>query len=154
AAFAHLESELRPGGRLGFVCWQPLAVNGWARDPLAAVRALRPEHPPPSMLDPDKPGPYFFSKPSFVESVLTQAGFEHVVMEPHVVDVPIGGARTLEQAVDYALQIGPAARFIAEAELTGDSRVRPALAAALAPYANERGVVAPACTLLVTARRA
>ncbi len=153
AAFVHLKSELRAGGRLGFVCWQPLAVNGWARAPLDAVRALRPDQPPPAMLEPDKPGPFFFSEPSFVEHVLTRAGFENVVIEPHVMDVAIGGARTLEEAVDYTLQIGPAARFVSEAELTGDSRVRPALTAALAPYASERGVVTRACTLLVTARR-
>ncbi|HTQ07754.1 MAG TPA: methyltransferase domain-containing protein [Polyangiaceae bacterium] len=153
-AFTHLRTELRPGGRLGFVCWQPLAVNAWAREPLDAVRALRPGHPPPSMLEPGKPGPYFFSDPSFVAGVLGNAGFENVVIEPYVADALIGGARTLDAAVDFTLQIGPAARFVAEADLAGDERVRPALRAALAPFASERGVLAPHCTLLVTARRA
>lgn len=152
AAFAHLRTELRPGGRLGFVCWQPLAVNAWARAPLTAVRGLRPGHPPPPMLDAGKPGPYFFSEPSVVERVLSRAGFEDIAIEPYVVDVPIGGAHTLDEAVDFTLQIGPAARFVADAELSADSRLRSALRAALAPYATGRGVVAPACTLIVTAR--
>ena len=153
AAFAHLKTALRPGGRLGFVCWQPLAVNAWARAPLEAVRALRPGHPPPPMLEANKPGPFFFSEPSFVDGVLSRAGFEDVAIEPYVLHVPIGGARTLDEAVEFALQIGPASRFVADAELAGDSRLRPALRAAFAPYASERGVVAAHSTLLVTARR-
>ena len=26
-AFAHLRQQLRPGGRLAFICWQPLPLN-------------------------------------------------------------------------------------------------------------------------------
>src|SRR5690242_10567588 len=32
AAFANIRSATRPGGRLVFVCWQPLAANQWLLD--------------------------------------------------------------------------------------------------------------------------
>lgn len=153
AAFAHLRTLLVPSGRLGFVCWQPLEVNPWAHAPLTAVRRLRPEHPLVELLQPGKPGPFAFSDPALVERILTGAGFSDVSVTPHVVDVALGGAPTLADAVDYTLQIGPAARFIADAGLEADTRLRDALSAALEPYVKERGVFVPARTLLVTARR-
>jgi SAM-dependent methyltransferase len=153
AAFAHLRTLLVSGGRLGFVCWQPLEVNPWANAPLAAVRQLRPEHPLVELLQPGKPGPFAFSDPEVVRGILRGAGFAELDVTPHEMDVALGGARTLAEAVDYILQIGPAARFVADAKLEGDPRVRDALSEALAPYASERGVFVPARTLLVTARR-
>jgi SAM-dependent methyltransferase len=153
AAFAHLRTTLVPGGRLGFVCWQPLAVNLWAAAPLAAVKKLRPEHPQLELLAPGKPGPFAFSDAKVVENLLERAGFTHVTIVPHEAEVAVGGARTLEDAVEYSRQIGPAARFIADAGLEADPRLHDALTEALAPHASERGVLVPARTLLVTAKR-
>jgi SAM-dependent methyltransferase len=153
AAFTHLRTLLVASGRLGFVCWQPMDVNPWAHAPLAAVRRLRPEHPLIELLQPGKPGPFAFSDPALVEHILRAAGFSDVNVLPHATDVALGGARTLEDAIDYTLQIGPAARFIADAELKADPRLRDVLRAALKPYANERGVFVPARCWLVTARR-
>lgn len=152
-AFAHLRALLVAGGRLGFVCWQALELNPWAHAPLTAVRGLRPEHPLVELLQPGKPGPFAFSDAAVVERILGDAGFRDVSVVPNEIEVALGGARTLAEAVDYTLQIGPAARFVADAGLEADPRVRDALSAALAPYAGERGVFVPARTLLVTATR-
>ncbi|MFM8754728.1 MAG: class I SAM-dependent methyltransferase, partial [Phenylobacterium sp.] len=43
AAFANLRRALRPGGRLGFVCWRPLAENLWMRLPAETAADLRRE---------------------------------------------------------------------------------------------------------------
>ena len=153
AAFTHLRETLVPNGRLGFVCWQPLEVNPWAHAPLGAVRSLRPEHPLVELLQPGKPGPFAFSDADLVRRILQSAGFANIDVTPDEMDVALGGARTLAEAVDYTLQIGPAARFIADAGLEADPRVRDALSEALAPYASERGVFVAARTLLVTAKR-
>jgi SAM-dependent methyltransferase len=153
AAFAHLRALLVAGGRLGFVCWQALELNPWAHAPLAAVQRLRPEHPLVELLQPGKPGPFALSDAALVERILGQAGFGDVSVVPSEVEVALGGARTLAEAVDYALQIGPAARFIADAGLASDPRVRDSLGTALAPYATERGIFVPARTLVVTATR-
>ena len=54
----------------------------------------------------------------------------------------------------YAKVIGPAARFLASAELAPDDpQVTAALAEALSPFATARGVLVPARILIVTARR-
>jgi SAM-dependent methyltransferase len=142
SAFAHLRTTLKPEGRLGFVSWQPLAANPWADTPLAAVDPLAP----------GKPGPFFLCESGLVRDILERAGFRDVSIVPHEEPVLFGGSLTLEDAVDYALQIGPAARFIAHAELEGHPRVRSLVANALAPFVSPGGLYIPACTLVVTAR--
>jgi SAM-dependent methyltransferase len=153
AAFANLRAALRPGGRLGFVSWQSLAANPWADTPLAAVRTLRPKEVLPDPLVPGKPGPFNLSDATLVHSILDRAGYSEIEIVSHEAPVLFGGSLTLEDAVEYALQIGPAARFMAEAELERDPRVRKLLADALAPFATPEGVYIPARTLIVTARR-
>jgi SAM-dependent methyltransferase len=152
-AFGNLRSALKPNGRLGFVSWQPLAANPWADTPLAAVRTLRPKHPLPEPLVPGKPGPFSLCDPALVQGILEHAGFRAVTIEPHDQPVLFGGSLTLHDAVDYALQIGPAARFVADAELERDPRVKRLIRDALAPFASSKGLYIPARTLLVTARR-
>jgi hypothetical protein len=153
AAFARLRQALRPGARLGFVCWQPPEVNPWVHLPLSAVRKIAPEQPLPPLFDPGKPGPFAFSDPAFVRAVLRDAGFEAIEVEPREHHAPLGGAGTLDQAVDFTLELGPAARFVSEAEPALVPAMRAAVRDALSPLAGENGVVIAMRTLLVTARR-
>ena len=46
AAFANIRAALKPGGRMVFVCWRPLAENLWMRLPLEAAQPLLPPMPP------------------------------------------------------------------------------------------------------------
>jgi SAM-dependent methyltransferase len=153
AAFENVGRALRAGGRLGFVCWQPQERNPWADAPLAAVRTLRPDLPLPPLVAPDLPGPFYFSSPPFVRDILERAGFVDVRIEPYEESLPLGGAKLLDEAVEYLLQIGPAARFLSEAGLNADARARELIARALAPFVTDGGVLVPARVLLVTARR-
>lgn len=153
AAFANLRKALKPSGRLGFVSWQALAANPWADTPLAAVRTLHPHHSVPDPLVPGKPGPFYLCEPALVKDILERAGFHELSITPHDEPVLFGGSLTLEDAVEYALQIGPAARFVAHADLEGDPRVPKLIANALAPFAGPDGLFIPARTLVVTARR-
>ena len=60
AAFAKLRQPLKPGGRLAFVCWAPLADNPFFLLPIQiATRHLGPVEPTP----PRAPGPLAFSQP-------------------------------------------------------------------------------------------
>ena len=53
AAFANLRGALAPGGRLAFVCWQPLANNPWMQVPLAATAPhLKLPEPPVLVREP------------------------------------------------------------------------------------------------------
>jgi SAM-dependent methyltransferase len=152
AAFTHLREAMRPWGRLGFVCWQAARLNPWAEAPMAAVRAVAPAQPLPPMFAQDQPGPFYFADPTFVRATLAAAGFTDVGLAPHEAQMSLGGARTLAEAVDFTAQIGPAARFIAEADPALKPRMTAALAEALGPYVTDAGVFVQAHAWLVTAR--
>ena len=103
---------------------------------------------------PGQPGPFAFADAALVREVLTRSGFAAIAIEPREIEVLFGGARGLDEGVRYATNIGPAARFLASAEIAPDDpRVAPAIAEALRPYATDRGVVVPARIFIVTARR-
>jgi len=152
AAFANLRRALVAGGRLAFVCWQEIARNPWAERPLRAVLGVLGRDTAPELLRAGNPGPFYFSDPDRVRSILTGAGFTDVAIEPYEHPMNLGAAATLEEALAYSRHIGPAARAMADA----DPKLRPALDAALtgalAPFASARGVWTDAATFIVTAR--
>lgn len=152
AAFSHLRSGMKPGGRLGFVCWQPMERNPWVRLPLDAVRKLLPDQPLPALLAPDKPGPFYFSEPEFVRGILASAGFEQIAIEAREFHVSLGGARTLDEAVDYCLELGPTARFVSEAPKEKVPELRAAVRESLVPLVTPDGVFTAFCAYVVTAR--
>jgi SAM-dependent methyltransferase len=151
AAFTNLRSAMKPAGRLGFVCWQPLEKNPWVELPLDAVRKILPDQPLPALLAPDKPGPFYFSNPEFVRGILSSAGFEQIAIEAREFYVTLGGAKTLDEAVDYCLDLGPTARFVGDAPKERIPELRAAVREALLPLATEGGVFSPFHTYVVTA---
>jgi SAM-dependent methyltransferase len=153
AAFANLRRAARPDGRLGFVCWQELARNPWALRPLEAVRRLLPPGPPPALLAEGRPGPFFLADPTLVRAILTDAGWRDVELAPVEMPLHLGGAATLDDAVAYSLQIGPAARAIADAPQELRPALEAALREALAPFASARGVWIDGAAFVVTAKR-
>jgi SAM-dependent methyltransferase len=151
AAFANLRRALRPGGRLGFVCWQSRERNPWMLAPaLAAARHVA--FPPPPL--PDAPGPFAFADAERVRRILDAAGLGAVEIE--AVDEPMRLAgETLDEAVALCLRIGPvgAALREANADAVQRSRVADAVREALAPFETPRGVEAPAGAWIVHAVR-
>lgn len=150
-AFGHLRRALRPGGRLGFVCWQSLEQNPWAGLPYTALRELWPEAPVPPMLVPDLPGPFYFSNFERVRRVLDAAGFADIAIEPLLRPIHLGGSATVDEAVDYCCKIGPAARLLSTVDPALHSRAREVLRTALDPFVSERGVWLDAAAWVVTA---
>lgn len=149
AAFTHLRHAVRPGGRLAFACWQPLARNGWMGIPLEAGRPFLPPFPP---AEPGAPGPFAFDDPGRVRALLSAAGWQDAAAEPADVAIQLAPAGRLDEAVAFAAGLGPLARPLAEA--TDDTRrqVHDALHDVLARHDGPGGVVLPGAILLVTAR--
>jgi SAM-dependent methyltransferase len=152
AAFRNLARSLRPGGRAAFLCWQRIEENPWASRPLEAVRALAPEIALPEMLLPDAPGPFRFGDPDLVRRYLSQAGWYDIAITPQVMPMSVGGASTVEEAVAFALEIGPTARFLGGLPPEKRLLARDALRAVFEPALTAGGVRMKASTFVVTAR--
>ena len=151
AAFQNLQTALRPGSRLCFLCWQPLAKNEWVEVPLgAAARHVR--LPPPPM--PGTPGPFSLGDPDLIREVLGAAGFVDVIIEPHETALNLGGAKTVDEAVIFLLEIGPLVAVLRDVEEVVRLRAIEEVRAALHPYAGADGIQLRSATWIVTARPA
>lgn len=151
AAFANLARALRPGGRLAFVCWQPLARNPWMAVPALAAAGELPEPPPPP--DPHAPGPFAFGDPERVRGLLAAGGLDDVGVEALEGSLVVGHGLGFDAVVDFALRMGPTGRWLADASDALRERVRAAVDRALRPYAGDTGVRMAYAAWRVTARR-
>ena len=148
AAFANLARALRPGGRLAFVCWQTLAQNPWMANSIAAIAKHVSLPAPPA---PDAPGPFAFADAARVRGILERAGFRSVSHEPLSGEIALG--RTVDEALDFALQIGPAGSALREATPAQRAAASASIREALAAYATPDGVRMKYAAWIVTAER-
>ena len=148
AAFANLRRAMRPGGRLGFVCWRPITENAWMQVPLhAAYGAGVPRLPKPGAED---PGPFAFADPERVTRILTGAGWSTPDFTRLDLELDIAAGGGLDAAVAQATQIGAASRALREAPEDARPAAVAAIRAALAPYASGNRVALPAAMWLVS----
>ncbi len=147
-SFANLHRALRPSGRLAFACWRDPRENPFFMAPLQAVYKHAPRLP---QLGPEDPGPFSFASEARVQRILSEAGFSGVAMEPCdlVLDIAVG--RGLDAAVEGALEIGPAARALAEQPPEVVAAATHSIREALAAYARGQTVPLPASIWIVTA---
>jgi SAM-dependent methyltransferase len=152
AAFGNVWGALRPGGRLAFVCWRPVAENDWVLVPMAAAAPYLPLPPPAA---PDAPGPFSFGAAERVRRILEAARFEAIRIEPAELPMAPGGG-DLDEAADTFLEVGPVASAL-RAMKADDSlreKVRLAVRAAFEPHLRAGRVELGSAIWLVQARRA
>jgi SAM-dependent methyltransferase len=132
AAFANLRRALRPGGRVSFVCWQRLADNAWMLVPLGALARHVALPPPPP---PGAPGPFGFADAERVRAILAAAGFADVACDDVRQPLALGGGE-LDDAVEFALELGPTSAVLREAGAGPELRAKVAasMREALAPH--------------------
>jgi SAM-dependent methyltransferase len=150
AAFANLLRALRPGARLGFVCWQALAQNAWMLRPMAALAPLLSLQPPS---DPHAPGPFAFADADRVTRILQDAGFGSVAVEGMERELLVGGGASLDDSVGFLLQMGPAGAALRDAAEDVRNKAAAAVRDAIAPFETEVGVRMPAAAWLFQATR-
>ncbi|HEY4778255.1 MAG TPA: class I SAM-dependent methyltransferase [Solirubrobacterales bacterium] len=151
-ALRNVRRALAPGGRFCMVVWRRKLENEWVRRPEAVVERFL-EEPEESDEPTCGPGPFSMGDADVTTQILIGAGFEEISLRR--CDLPIQTGQDLDEAVDFAMALGPAGEVIrlvgAEAE-----RIRPEIAAALreelADFARPDGVWAPASTWIVSAR--
>ncbi len=150
AAFTNLRGALADGGRVGFVCWQPLPENSWMRVPIMAAAQHLTLPPPPA---PGTPGPFSFADRDRVGGILAGAKLRDVAFTSFTPSLEVGGGGGgLDDAVEFILQLGPMAAVLREAPASALPKVTEAVREALAPYTTPRGVVMSSAAWIVTAR--
>jgi SAM-dependent methyltransferase len=149
AAFTNLRPAARPGGRLCFACWGPLADNRhWLIPYEVVLRHLGPPEPKPARA----PGPMAFADPDYVRSFLRAAGFEGVEIHR---EAPGIFASSPREEAEHACIMGPSGRLIDEKKPNEATRqtIQREIEEAFAAHAKDNGTVLPSTVFLVTARR-
>jgi SAM-dependent methyltransferase len=147
-SFANMRKALRPSGRLAFACWRDPRENPFFMAPLQAVYKHAPKLP---QLGPDDPGPFSFASEARVHRILGEAGFTGTAMEPCDLSLDSAVGRGLDAAVTAALEIGPAARALAEQPPEVVAAAKNSIREALAPFARGQAVPLAASIWIVTA---
>ena len=144
AAFANIRAALKPSARMAFVCWRPYLDNPWMRVPMEAAEPLLGPPPP---ADPTAPGPFAFADADRVRTILGDAGFSAIAIDPY--DARIGGG-DIEETVSLTFRVGPLGRALAENRDKVPS-VADAVREAIRPYDTPNGVLMPAAVWIVRA---
>ena len=154
AALSNVRRALKPGGSFTQIVWRKREDNAWLFDAEQAVKAIVPVV---SHEDTDEvhcgPGPFSMADADMVSSMMTGVGFDNVCFERFDADICIG--RDLDDAIDFAMALGPAGEIIRLAGEEGE-RLKPdvdrALREVLADRLRDGAVWAPSSTWIITAR--
>jgi ubiquinone/menaquinone biosynthesis C-methylase UbiE len=153
AAMRNVRKALKPGGRFMQIVWRRREENPWLHEAELRVKKIVPvvSHEETDQVH-CGPGPFSMAGPDMVSTMLRGAGFERITFERYDCDICIG--RDLDDAIEFAMALGPAGEIIRLAAEEGEKRkpqVIAALKEALAPFARPDGVWAPSSTWFITA---
>jgi ubiquinone/menaquinone biosynthesis C-methylase UbiE len=154
AALRNIRKAIRPGGELMMVVWRRREENPWVHEAELCVRKILPAV---SHEDTDQvhcgPGPFSMAGADMVSTMLRGAGFERIAFERFDADICIGSG--LDDAVEFAMALGPAGEIIRLAGDVGQQRKPEVLAAlrdTLARFDRGDGVWGASSAWFVTAR--
>jgi SAM-dependent methyltransferase len=136
-AFAHLRHAAKPGARMAFVSWRPLAENPWMQVPMNAVARHLPPRPKPT---PNAPGMFALADPQRVAEVLTAAGWAAPRLEKLDLDLDIAAGAGLDEAVVQSTQIGAVNSWLRNQPAEIVSAATASLREALAPHQEGQSV--------------
>ncbi len=153
-ALRNVAKSLVSGGKIGFVVWRKREDNGWLHEAEKVVREIVPEpetHDAPTC----GPGPFSMAGADTVSDILLAAGYRDITLERTEIPILIG--EDLEDAIEFAIALGPAGELIRLAGAEGERR-RPQVVAALrevmAQFKEPDGIRASASTWVITAFKA
>ena len=154
AALRNIRKAIKPGGALTMIVWRRREENPWVHDAELCVKEIVPVV---SHEDTDEvhcgPGPFSMAGPDMVSSMLRGSGYDRIAFERFDADICIG--KDMDEAIEFAMALGPAGEIIRLAGEEGAKRkdqVVTALRKTLSRYARGNGVWAPSSTWIVTAR--
>ena len=153
-AMKNIRAEMKPGGRFTQVVWRKREDNPWVHDAELCVREMVPvvSHDETDAVH-CGPGPFSMAGPDMVSDMLQSVGFERVQFERFDSDICIG--RSLDEAIQFALEIGPAGEIIRLAGEEGQRllpQVNKALEKVVSEFLRDDGNYwAPSSAWIVTA---
>ena len=153
-ALRNIRRALTPGGDLAMIVWRKREDNAWIHDAELVVKEIVP------VVSHDKtdqvhcgPGPFAMAGADMVSDMLRAAGFDRITFERYDTDVCIG--QTIDEAVEFAMTLGPAGEIIRLAGEEGSKRkpqVTEALRALFAKRKRADGVWCGSSSWFVGAR--
>ena len=157
AAMRNIRKSLRPGGTFTQIVWRRREDNPWLHEAELRVKELVPviSHEETNQVH-CGPGPFSLAGPDLVSAMMKSAGFNRINFERHDCDICIG--RDIDDAIEFAMALGPAGEIIRLAGEIGQQRrpqVMAALQDAFRSYQRKDGTIwAPSSTWFITARNA
>jgi len=148
AAFTNLRASVGGAGRLATVCWRGVEHNDWMGVPGAAMGQVVPVG---DLGEPGQPGPFSLASRDRLAALLDGAGWIDVDIEAVTMPIPVGGARTLDDAVVHVAASSLGRSVLAGVDAPTTARTLDAVRDALAPFLTEDGVVLPSAAWLVRA---
>jgi ubiquinone/menaquinone biosynthesis C-methylase UbiE len=154
AALRNIRRSLKPGGKLAQIVWRRREDNPWVHEAELRVREIVPvvSHEETDQVH-CGPGPFSMAGPDMVSAMLKAAGFDRIAFERFDADICIG--RDLDEAVEFAMALGPAGEIIRLAGAEGE-RLKPevsrSLRETLVRYERRDGIWAPSSTWFIIAR--
>ena len=121
AALRNVRHALKPGGELTMIVWRRREDNPWVHEAELCVREIVPvvSHEDTNEVH-CGPGPFSMASPDLVSEMLRIAGYDRIAFERH--DAPICIGRTLDDAIEFAMALGPAGEIIRLAGEEGEKR--------------------------------
>jgi SAM-dependent methyltransferase len=151
AALRNVREALIPGGTLVMVVWRAKVENDWVyrAQTITERFVTKPEeYDEPTC----GPGPFAMANADTTSGILVSAGYEAISLRR--CDLPITIGADLDEAVGFAMSLGPAGEILRLAGARAEHLHAPVAAAlreGLADWAGPDGVTAPASTWIVTA---
>jgi ubiquinone/menaquinone biosynthesis C-methylase UbiE len=155
AAMRNIRRALAPGGDFMMIVWRKREDNPWVHEAELCVKGIVPVI---SHEDTDQvhcgPGPFSLAGADMVSDMLRASGYDRITFERF--DAPICIGRDLDEAIQFAMALGPAGEIMRLAGAEGE-RLKPevmsALRGVLGRYVRDDGAVwGPSSTWFVTAR--
>ena len=150
-ALRNIRKALAPGGRLCMVVWRKKEANAGFIEAETAVREILGD-PPKGDAITCGPGPFSMASPDLVSDQLHAAGWRDPVFRR--VDARLSIGRDVDDAVEFALSVGPAGEVVRLAGPQGVAKKAECVAAVrkvMAAFATPEGICAPSSMWIVTA---
>ena len=152
AGLRNMRSALKPGGTVTHIVWRTPADNPWLSMAKDVVLQFLP--PPGEDARTCGPGPFSMADQATVTKMMEIAGFEDISFTR--VDALVLVGRTVEDAIDFQLTLGPAGEVFREAGDEAEekrSEIEAALAEAINAQKKEAsGIVMDSSSWVISAK--